>query len=98
LSFPLAEGEQTPLPSGVLRLGDIVLSYPQVIKESARDDMMVDDKINELVQHGLLHLLGEHHSLVISSNREKSCLAPQDRMTSIKDYGFLSQISPTTNK
>lgn len=61
LSFPLAEGEQTPLPSGVIRLGDIVISYPQIIKEAARDEMMVDDKINELVQHGLLHLLGEHH-------------------------------------
>jgi len=61
LSFPLSEGEQTHLPSGVLRLGDIVLSYPQVINEAARDEMMVDDKINFLVQHGLLHLLGEHH-------------------------------------
>lgn len=61
LSFPLSEGEQTPLPSGVIRLGDIVISYPQIIKEAARDEMMVDDKINELVQHGLLHLLGEHH-------------------------------------
>jgi probable rRNA maturation factor len=61
LSFPLGEGEQTPLPSGVIRLGDIVISYPQIIKEAARDEMMVDDKINDLVQHGLLHLLGEHH-------------------------------------
>jgi len=61
LSFPLGEGEQTPLPSGVLRLGDIVISYPQVINEAARDEMMVDDKINDLLQHGLLHLLGEHH-------------------------------------
>ncbi len=61
LSFPLSEGEQTPLPSGVIRLGDIVISYPQIIKEAARDEMMVDDKINDLVQHGLLHLLGEHH-------------------------------------
>lgn len=61
LSFPIAEGEQAPLPTDIMRLGDIVLSYPQIIKESARDEMMVDDKINELVQHGLLHLLGEHH-------------------------------------
>lgn len=61
LSFPIAEGEQAPLPKDVMRLGDIVISYPQIIKEAARDEMMVDDKINELVQHGLLHLLGEHH-------------------------------------
>lgn len=61
LSFPIAEGEQAPMPLGMMRLGDIVISYPQIIKEAARDEMMVDDKINELVQHGLLHLLGEHH-------------------------------------
>lgn len=61
LSFPLGEGEQTHLPTDRLRLGDIVISYPEMIKESARDDMMVDDKINFFVEHGLLHLLGEHH-------------------------------------
>jgi probable rRNA maturation factor len=61
LSFPLSEGEQTHLPSDRLRLGDIVISYPEMIKESARDEMMVDDKINFFVEHGLLHLLGEHH-------------------------------------
>ena len=61
LSFPLAEGEQSHLPSDVVRLGDIVVSYPQVIKEAARDEMMVDDKIEELVQHSMYHLLGIHH-------------------------------------
>lgn len=61
LSFPLAEGAQTMLPTNVIRLGDIVISYPQIILEAIRDEMMVDDKINELLEHGLLHLLGEHH-------------------------------------
>lgn len=61
LSFPLSEGEQTPLPSDIIRLGDIVLSYPVVIQEAARDEVMVDEKINELIAHGLLHLLGLHH-------------------------------------
>jgi probable rRNA maturation factor len=61
LSFPLNEGEQTMLPAGKLRLGDIVISYPQIIKEAAAEEVMVDDKIDELVRHGLLHLLGEHH-------------------------------------
>src|SRR5260221_13072817 len=35
LSFPLSEGEPTKLPSDIMRLGDIVISYPMVIKESA---------------------------------------------------------------
>src|SRR5580704_11550765 len=61
LSFPLAEGEQTKLPSDITRLGDIIISYPMVIKESAEQDMLVDDRVEELVQHGMLHLLGLHH-------------------------------------
>lgn len=62
LSFPLAEGEQAKLPKNdTTYLGDIVISYPVVIKESARDETMVDEKIEELVEHGLRHLLGIHH-------------------------------------
>ncbi len=61
LSFPLAEGEQTQLPPGVTRLGDIVISYPEVIREAAAQELLVDDRVEELVQHGMLHLLGVHH-------------------------------------
>lgn len=62
LSFPLGEGEQTHASSdGTLRLGDIVISYPQVIREAAAEEVMVDDKIEELVEHSLMHLLGIHH-------------------------------------
>lgn len=62
LSFPLSEGEPTTLPpSSTIRLGDVVLSFPQVIRDAARDEMLVDDKVDELVGHGLLHLLGLHH-------------------------------------
>lgn len=61
LSFPLSEGESTMLPSDILRLGDIVISYPEVIREAARDEMLVDDRVEELALHGLNHLLGIHH-------------------------------------
>ncbi len=43
------------------RLGDIVISYPQVIRESARDEMLVDDKVDQLIKHSMMHLLGIHH-------------------------------------
>ncbi|HSX09592.1 MAG TPA: rRNA maturation RNase YbeY [Candidatus Saccharimonadales bacterium] len=61
LEFPLNEGEQTKLPTDITRLGDIVISYPMVIKEASEQEMMVDDRVEELVQHGMLHLLGLHH-------------------------------------
>jgi len=61
LSFSLSEGSSTYLPSEVLRLGDIVISYPQVIKEASVEEMLVDDKVDKLVEHGMLHLLGINH-------------------------------------
>ena len=61
LSFSQTEGERVTAPNGILRLGDIVLSYPQVINDASEDEMLVDDKVDELVTHGLLHLLGIHH-------------------------------------
>lgn len=61
LSFSQTEGEVITVTPDTMHLGDIVLSYPVVIMDAARDDMLVDDKIDELVEHGLLHLLGIHH-------------------------------------
>lgn len=61
LSFSLAEGESTYLPNEVLRLGDIVISYPQVIREASEEEVLVDDKIDKLAEHGMLHLLGINH-------------------------------------
>lgn len=48
-------------PDGIMRLGDIVVSYPQAVSEAGDENKLVDDKIDELVEHGMLHLLGIHH-------------------------------------
>lgn len=61
LSFPIQEGEQVALPGNTLRLGDVIISYPEVIRESAQQQMLVDDRIEELALHGVNHLLGIHH-------------------------------------
>jgi probable rRNA maturation factor len=61
LSFPLSEGESTYLNSDILRLGDIVISYPEIIREASEEEVLVDDKIDELIEHGTLHLLGINH-------------------------------------
>jgi probable rRNA maturation factor len=61
LTFPLAEGPSSQMPKDVVRLGDLVVAYPQVIREAAAEDILVDDKIDELIVHGLHHLLGIHH-------------------------------------
>lgn len=50
-----------PRNEDLLNLGDIVISYPEVIREASKEEVYVDDKVDELVEHGLLHLLGLHH-------------------------------------
>lgn len=66
LSFPQNDPSQpmtpfVPPPDGMIRLGDIVVSYPQAVVEAGEENMLVLDKIIELVLHGLEHLLGNHH-------------------------------------
>lgn len=45
-------------PDDILRLGDIVISYPQTVVMAAAENKLVDQKISELVRHGLANLLG----------------------------------------
>jgi len=58
LSFPLEEPRDK---EGVLRLGDIVICYSKAREGAAEEEKFVDDKISDLIEHGLRHLLGEHH-------------------------------------
>lgn len=67
LSFPLEEvtassgsGFAGP-PDEVLRLGDVVLCWPQVLEAASQDDIMVDEEVYKLTCHGIEHLLGQHH-------------------------------------
>ncbi len=67
LSFPLNdpnEVHEAPFvepPDGILRLGDIIVSFPQAVAEAAEENKLVDDQIAFLALHGLNHLLGIHH-------------------------------------
>ena len=48
-------------PDNILRLGDIVLCWPEVLKEASMQDSMVDDQLYFLTGHATEHLLGKHH-------------------------------------
>ncbi len=61
LSFSQTEGDAVMQPPDKLYLGDIVVCYPVIVDECARDNMLIDDRVNELVEHSLMHLLGFHH-------------------------------------
>ncbi len=48
-------------PTEVLNLGDVIISYPQLLERAAKEDMLVDDMLNLLIVHGILHLFGYDH-------------------------------------
>ncbi|MBI2007591.1 MAG: rRNA maturation RNAse YbeY, partial [Candidatus Blackburnbacteria bacterium] len=48
-------------PEGLLQLGEVVVCYPYARKIAIRRSRMMDDVLGELVEHGILHLLGKHH-------------------------------------
>lgn len=48
-------------PDKVLRLGDILISWSQIIKDAALEGVSVEEELRFLVEHGTRHLLGIHH-------------------------------------
>ena len=63
LSFPESEvrgdfkyPSELPLP-----LGEITVCFPVAVEEAKKEGVLINTKVIELVKHGALHLLGEHH-------------------------------------
>ncbi len=62
---------QTEIKSGVsefvepknagLYLGDLVVSWPVAKRQALERQITIDEEIDFLVKHGLLHLMGIHH-------------------------------------
>lgn len=68
LSFPLVEFAKTKPSqywpddgSRILDLGEVVISYPQAKKRAMLENKTIDDVIDFLADHGLRHLMGQHH-------------------------------------
>jgi probable rRNA maturation factor len=61
LSFPAGDGEIDP-ETGVLYLGDIIISYPRALEQATSGGHPVMHEIQLLVVHGVLHLLGHDHA------------------------------------
>ncbi|HUW24152.1 MAG TPA: rRNA maturation RNase YbeY [Patescibacteria group bacterium] len=59
LTFALEEPRDI---SGILRIGDIVISYPEARLIAQEDNLSMDEAIDKLLIHGLSNLLGKHQS------------------------------------
>ena len=53
-AFPATPGEQ--------ELGEVVLSYPQAVRQAGEHGWDVERELALLVVHGILHLLGHDHA------------------------------------
>lgn len=62
LAFSLREGEEFVSPDGVMRLGEIIISYPTASRQAAEAGRLVDEEMAHLLVHGILHLLGYNHA------------------------------------
>ncbi|MFC6790465.1 rRNA maturation RNase YbeY [Methylobacterium komagatae] len=61
LSFPAAP---QPLPPGApTPLGDVVLAYETMVRESAEQGKPLQNHLAHLLVHGTLHLVGQDHEL-----------------------------------
>jgi probable rRNA maturation factor len=63
LSFTPNEAKENFVfpPDGIIHLGEIVVCYPLAVKESEEENVLINERVCELAEHGALHLLGIHH-------------------------------------
>lgn len=63
LSFTPTETKENFIypPDGLIHLGEIIVCYAEALREAKAENVLIDEKVCELVEHSALHLLGIHH-------------------------------------
>ncbi len=59
LAFPMQEGQFSDITPGLL--GDVVISLETAEKEAISADISLEERVSQLLIHGILHLLGFDH-------------------------------------
>ena len=61
LSENIADAEFVTPPDKISRLGEVIISYPQAVRQARENKQTIKAELAWLVVHGLLHLLGYDH-------------------------------------
>lgn len=78
LSFSQTEGEvEDPGGGAPMALGDIVISVETALRQARERGAGLDDEMDVLLAHGLLHLLGWDHA---DPEGERRMFARQERL------------------
>jgi probable rRNA maturation factor len=72
LSFSLREGEEFASPDGVLRLGEVIISFLTAERQARAAGRSTGDEVAHLLVHGILHLLGYDHAEQEEQRRMRS--------------------------
>ncbi len=59
ISFPMLEGEFSEITPALL--GDVVICVDTALKEAQEAGIPLEDRLKQLLVHGILHLLGYDH-------------------------------------
>ena len=59
LAFPMQEGEFSHITPGLL--GDVVISIDTAQREAQSAGISLDERVSQLLIHGILHLVGFDH-------------------------------------
>ena len=78
LAFP--SGETDP-DSGSRYLGDVIVSFPQALRQASTAGHSTQAEINLLVVHGVLHLLGYDHAT--KAERDRMWAAQEEILQSL---------------
>lgn len=69
ISFPMREGPFAEMTPGLL--GDVVISADTAHREAMEADMDMAVRVDQLLIHGILHLVGYDH---VNSSREAAAM------------------------
>jgi len=73
LSCSQQEGEElVGPPGGVPALGEVVIAYPQAVRQAEEVGRSVEEEVARLLIHGTLHLLGYDHAEPEEERRMRS--------------------------
>lgn len=67
IAFPMQEGQFSEIAPNLL--GDVVISVETAQQEAQRAGLRMEDRFNQLLIHGILHLLGYDHAQTKSEAR-----------------------------
>lgn len=76
IAFPMREGQYGMVTPTLL--GDVVISLDTTFREAEASDQPMENRLRELIIHGILHLFGYDHE--VSSGEEERMFKKSDQL------------------